>query len=386
MQGNQTLQFTICDADQNTATVGANVNYNEWTHVAAVLDGFAGTINLYTNGLLAAQLATSIRPFGPLVSGSSPGVGIGNLNDGGNNFPFVGDIDEVALYGRALSTNEIAAIYHAGSAGKCTDNLPPSIATPPQGQTVSAGAGVTLTVGAVGTGPFSYQWTFNGTNIAGATNATLSLSNLHVFQSGNYAVKITTPYGNVTSGNALVTVSAQNILLYNYSGSEKITTLGNEFSYNYNGEMIFVPDTTNAVFIGWATLNNKKQFWVSPVPDYLLVKIPGSNSRVYTLLGKVDTEFDGNGQPHIWSYLHKGQNAPLQIAAKKYFSFPGTFSCNNTHIYPDAKTGNLILREATSAYTFMTANTQTANNTAQTVADVIAAQVKTLVKQGYTAQ
>ncbi len=120
MQGNQTLLFTICDANQNTASVGATVNYNTWTHVAAVLDGAAGTISLYTNGVLAGQLSTSVRPFGPLQSTSSPGVGIGNLNDGFNNFPFWGDIDEISLYSRALSSGEITTIYNAGSAGKCT--------------------------------------------------------------------------------------------------------------------------------------------------------------------------------------------------------------------------------------------------------------------------
>lgn len=34
--------------------------------------------------------------------------------------PFVGLLDEVAIYGRALSDDEIADIYGAGSAGKCT--------------------------------------------------------------------------------------------------------------------------------------------------------------------------------------------------------------------------------------------------------------------------
>src|SRR5208283_1896179 len=53
-------------------------------------------------------------------SGDSPGIGIGNLNDGQNNFPFIGDIDEISLYSRALAAGEIQAIYNAGSAGKCT--------------------------------------------------------------------------------------------------------------------------------------------------------------------------------------------------------------------------------------------------------------------------
>jgi hypothetical protein len=107
MQANNTLRFGICDANGTGAFVETTVNYFAWTHVAATLDGAAGTLNIYTNGVLAAQTATAIRPFGDLLPDQSPGVGIGNLNDGGNNFPFFGDIDEIGLYNRALSAGEI---------------------------------------------------------------------------------------------------------------------------------------------------------------------------------------------------------------------------------------------------------------------------------------
>ena len=81
-------------------------------------------MSIYTNGVLADQTVTAVRPFGDLIPGDSPGVGIGNLNDGGNNFPFTGDIDEISLYNRALSAAEVQAIYSAGSAGKCLPTPP----------------------------------------------------------------------------------------------------------------------------------------------------------------------------------------------------------------------------------------------------------------------
>ena len=116
MGANNTLHFNICDAGGNSAYVETTVNYFVWTHVAASLDGEAGTLNIYTNGLLAAQTTTSIRPFGALLADQSPGIGIGNVNDGGNNFPFIGDIDEVGLYDRALSADEINALYNENAA------------------------------------------------------------------------------------------------------------------------------------------------------------------------------------------------------------------------------------------------------------------------------
>jgi len=120
MDDNNTVQFQISDANGNGAAVGTTLAYNQWCHLAATLDGSSGTMSIYTNGVLASQTSTTIRPFGQLIPGDSPGVGIGNLNDGQNNFPFTGDIDEISLYGRALAAGEIQAIYNAGSAGKCT--------------------------------------------------------------------------------------------------------------------------------------------------------------------------------------------------------------------------------------------------------------------------
>jgi hypothetical protein len=132
MQADNTLRFGICDANGTGAFVETTVNYFAWTHVAATLDGAAGTLNIYTNGVLAAQTVTAIRPFGDLLPDQSPGVGIGNLNDGGNNFPFFGDIDEIGLYDRALAPAEIQSIYNAGSAGKCAA-APVACVTPPSG-------------------------------------------------------------------------------------------------------------------------------------------------------------------------------------------------------------------------------------------------------------
>jgi hypothetical protein len=126
MQANHDLRFQITNERGESAIADANVPYYKWTHVAATLNGDTGIMSLYTNGVLAAQTETAIRPLGILIPELSPGVGIGNLNDGGNNFPFIGDIDELALYDRALSADEVNAIYieNAANAGGQADPLP----------------------------------------------------------------------------------------------------------------------------------------------------------------------------------------------------------------------------------------------------------------------
>ncbi len=51
-----------------------------------------------------------------------------------------------------------------GAAG----GVAPSITTQPQNQSVKAGATATFSVAATGTAPLAYQWSKNGTAIAGA--------------------------------------------------------------------------------------------------------------------------------------------------------------------------------------------------------------------------
>ncbi len=119
---------------------------------------------------------------------------------------FLGDIDEVSIYNRALTAGEIQSIFNAGSAGKCND-LPPLIISQPAGQTVPAGTNVTFSVSASGSAPLSYQWLLNSNNLPGATNATLTLTNVQPVNDGNYSVIVSNPFGTVTSSNALLTVN-----------------------------------------------------------------------------------------------------------------------------------------------------------------------------------
>jgi len=85
--------------------------------------------------------------------------------------------------------------------------IAPSITEQPQSQTVAEGSPVTLSVTASGTAPLRYQWRFNGTNLPGATNATLTFVSAQSAHAGSYAVVITNVAGSVTSLVATLTVS-----------------------------------------------------------------------------------------------------------------------------------------------------------------------------------
>ena len=114
MQGNNVLAFSITDGNNHTVSIFAPLVYGQWWHVAGTLDDSTGMMSLYTNGVLASQTNTTVRPLGNLIAADSPGIGIGNVNDGANNFPFTGDINQISLYNRALGQAEIQGIYNAG--------------------------------------------------------------------------------------------------------------------------------------------------------------------------------------------------------------------------------------------------------------------------------
>ncbi len=80
-------------------------------HIAWTYDG--ATSRIYIDGALAGTLGNA----SPIVANDEP-LQIGRLNSGAGLYSD-GRADEVQLFGRALSAEEIGAIYDAGADGKC---------------------------------------------------------------------------------------------------------------------------------------------------------------------------------------------------------------------------------------------------------------------------
>jgi hypothetical protein len=70
-------------------------------HVAGTLDNETGVMSLFVDGERVAATDTSIRPAG-VLGGEAPGIGIGNLQSGGNQQGFRGLIAEVRVCAAAL--------------------------------------------------------------------------------------------------------------------------------------------------------------------------------------------------------------------------------------------------------------------------------------------
>ncbi|MEK7674817.1 MAG: LamG-like jellyroll fold domain-containing protein [Verrucomicrobiota bacterium] len=178
-----------------------NSSLEGWTHVVVVLE--SKQPKLFINGAFAKIGLASSRSFvyPPRVMGSAPNGDYGT---------FSGLLDEVGIFSRALSSNEIAAIYAAGSAGMCKEG--PFLAIQPGNQTVPIGSHITFKVMAKGTPPFSYQWLFNGVNmtdggrISGANTTNMTISNVQMSDADRYSVVATNATGSVASSEAILTV------------------------------------------------------------------------------------------------------------------------------------------------------------------------------------
>jgi len=76
----------------------------------------------------------------------------------------------------------------------------------PDSFTIPTGATANFRVTATGTAPLSYQWLSHGTNLPGATNLSLTISNVQPTDAGAYAVVVTNWLGCATSQMAELTL------------------------------------------------------------------------------------------------------------------------------------------------------------------------------------
>jgi uncharacterized repeat protein (TIGR01451 family) len=192
-----------------------------------------------------------------------------------------------------------------------TNGRAPFIYRNPQGQTNYPGSNATFTVQAAGHGPFTYQWRFNGNNIAGATGPSLTIGNLDFFHTGNYSVEIGNNSGGVVSGDAFLFVVSQPQILAEPQTISALAGTNVSFTVGYqaappvslqwylNGSPL--PNATNATYtVDAVTAAN--------VGDYRVIitnRYGSSTSAVARLLLIVEAAFS-------FKILNLGNDAVLQ--------------------------------------------------------------------------
>ncbi|EEF60886.1 immunoglobulin domain-containing protein [Pedosphaera parvula] len=179
----------------NNSPITANytgTNYMSWCCTTPLPNAGSGRVVIGTNNTSAApQFANFSRGNFRLYPGSA---GI----DAGNNSLVPAPLDLDGNPRIVNGTVDMGAYEFQNS---------PFIEIQPLSQTVPYGQpSVSFNVVAFGPGPLSYQWQFNGTNIPGATNTSLTLALAQYSDAGNYSVFVTNSYGAALSSNAVLTV------------------------------------------------------------------------------------------------------------------------------------------------------------------------------------
>jgi len=191
------LRFTTPGIlDHNSS--GASLQAGEWQYVAVTFQpGAAQGAKFYVNGqFISSTTASSLTP-------GNSAVWIGTNQWAGQVFD--GAIDEVAVYNKILSPDTIAAMYAQALYGSTTA---PLVLQAPTSQEIALGLPVTFTVQAGGSVPLSYQWSKDGTPIAGATTSVLALGSATFADAGDYTVTIANAVGSAdtTATPATLTV------------------------------------------------------------------------------------------------------------------------------------------------------------------------------------
>lgn len=259
--------LTFGTSDTFWGTSGANGN-GPLTHLSFnAIAGTAATLtNIPTTRVPGTLTPILVMPSSNLLAGITmvTGADVVRLYDIADpNVPvlldrksFITDNTNAAFGGAlALGTNGVLYVLNSDNgimaftlATVGSNPLPPAFFLNPANQTVTVGTNATFTSGADSTLPISYEWRWYDTNFASwATNASLTLTNVQLVNSGPYSVVASNSSGSVTSSvaNLNVTTSTSGSVVWNLAAGG---TWDSITSWNPNS----IPNGTGAK----ATFNN----------------------------------------------------------------------------------------------------------------------------------
>ena len=124
---------------------------------------------------------------------------------------------------------------------------PPAFTQQATNRTVTAGASTTFSAAVTGSSPLAYQWRFNGTNLAGATNITYSIGSVLSNHAGLYSLRVTNLYGAAVSSNAQLSLGGGTQPAFTQQATNRTVTEG-------------LPTTFSATVTGTAPLAYQWRF------------------------------------------------------------------------------------------------------------------------------
>ena len=230
--GGGNYEFLVNDASADTANntyVTSAIEVNgavAWHHLVGVCDQANGHIYLYKDGQLASS-ATLGAGKGILSTLVPLSIGAKQQHDASGNYSgqFAGVIDEVAIYPKALTSNEVQNHYFAAGIAPIFTVEPTNDPNIGFGASTNPPQGTSVTLKAIGFGSptLHYQWydAVAGTPVSaanepgntGSTTSTLTLVNVNSglisgsdnIGSGQFYCRVSNTYG--TTNSVTVTVN-----------------------------------------------------------------------------------------------------------------------------------------------------------------------------------
>ncbi|HZO85767.1 MAG TPA: LamG-like jellyroll fold domain-containing protein, partial [Verrucomicrobiae bacterium] len=177
--------------------VSTNIVFDDtWHHIAWVDD--RGSAKLYIDGNLDpanfSYTPVGVYTFNTTVIGTLVRAAVQNAY-------FLGQIDDVAIWDRALTQAEVQEMMTNG-----VTVSPLFVSRQPVGGTAGLGDRFTFNARGGGEQPVTYQWFKGGAEILDATASSLTLTNITAADAGSYTVQISNPSGTIMSEAAVLTV------------------------------------------------------------------------------------------------------------------------------------------------------------------------------------
>ena len=218
----------------------------------------------------------------------------------------------------------------------------PVVSLAPASGTYVTGQAISLTAGAIGIPPLSYQWRSNGIPIVGATSTNYALFEQPA-GAFSYDVVVTNLYGAGTSAVATVTVAAPASLTWNTAAGTTGAQDGsgdwnNGFTTNWwNGSSNVVwGNLDNAVFGAGGT-----GAYTVTLTNYIVANSLTFNSGAYTITGGSNLTLAGSSQ------VTANTNATLSVVLAGASGLTKTGLGELTLTEPEAYTGNTIVNGGT---------------------------------------
>ncbi len=319
---------------QSSPTIQTGV----WYHVAGVRG--SNYIQLYVNGQFIAQSnAFTAQSYGyqPLQLGSS-----GNTAFDGK---LKGSLDEIGLYHRVLSSNEIAAIYKAGSVGRCPPPLSIAVVNPANGDTLISPVQPTLSARVLGQLGVVANVAFfsNGNKIgdsASGTNGYYSLvwtnppatnGALTAVVTDNSGINTTSPVVNVTItagsfvkginlNGVAVSIEGNQWLSYQAATNAGLTISTNVTTAVRTNVWLVPPGDTNVQHM-LQTMLIRQRLPSTNVPTQFIYSKPSAYDRLATLTNVPPGYTVTNLQYRAWCVEYGTLDPTGFYSASSYYSY-----------------------------------------------------------------